>query len=123
MAFFKDDIITEKKEVKDTKTPGIKDLVSGNIITKEAISKQIPYIVFIAFIGILYIGNRYHAEKIVRDTAKLQKQVKELRSESLSAAAELMFISKQSEVIKLVNEKGMTLEQSVVPPKIVEFEE
>ena len=53
MAFFKDDIITEKKEVKDTKTPGIKDLVSGNIITKEAISKQIPYIVSIAFIGIL----------------------------------------------------------------------
>ena len=123
MAFFKDDIITEKKEVKDTKTPGIKDLVSGNLITKEAISKQIPFIVFVAFIGILYIGNRYHAEKIVRDTAKLQKQVKELRSESLSAAAELMFISKQSEVIKLVNEKGMTLEQSVVPPKIVEFEE
>lgn len=32
-------------------------------------------------------------------------------------ASQLMYISKQSQVAKLVEEKGLGLEESVVPPK------
>ena len=42
----------------------------------------------------------------------LQKEVKELRSEAMATSAELMYLSKQSEVLKLVNEKGSWTERT-----------
>ena len=46
----------------------------------------------------------------------LQREVKDLRAESLSTSADLMYISKQSEVYRLVREKGLNLEELKTPP-------
>ncbi len=70
---------------------------------------------------LIYIGNRYHAEKVVRKTVELQNEVRELRSEAITTSAELMFISKQSEVTKLVKRKNLELEELEKPPKIIEI--
>ena len=64
----------------------------------------------------IYIGNRFHAEKITRESTKLLMEVKDLRAESLSTSADLMYISKQSEVLRLVREKGLNLEELKTPP-------
>ena len=58
-----------------------------------------------------YIGNRFHAEKITRESTRLQREVKDLRAEALSISADLMYISRQSEVYRLVKEKGLNLEE------------
>ena len=46
----------------------------------------------------------------------LEKEVRDLRFESITAAADLMFRSKQSEVIKQVRKEGLNLEESKEPP-------
>ncbi len=109
----------ESKEHKKTSLKELKDLIDGSIITRKSISKQLPFILFISFLAVLYIGNRYHAEKIIRKTDKLQVEVQDLRAESIITASELMFISKQSEVLKLVNHQNINLKESVKPPIII----
>jgi hypothetical protein len=104
----------ESKEHKKTSLKELKDLIDGSIITRKSISKQLPFILFISFLAVLYIGNRYHAEKIIRKTDKLQVEVQDLRAESIITASELMFISKQSEVLKLVNHQNINLKESVI---------
>jgi len=42
--------------------------------------------------------------------------VRELRSESMATSAELMFISRQSEVYRLVKERELNLEEMKTPP-------
>jgi hypothetical protein len=96
---------------------GIKDILNGNILNKESVTGQIPYLLFLAFLAIIYIANRYNYEKLVRQSDTLQIEVKNLRAESITTASQLMFISTQSQVSKLVDEKGLGLEESVVPPK------
>jgi hypothetical protein len=96
---------------------GIRDILNGNILSKENISEQIPYVLFLAFLATLYIGNRYRYEKLVHDGQIMQVEVKNLRAESITMASQLMYISKQSQVSRLVQEKGLGLEESVVPPK------
>jgi len=93
----------------------LREILDGTVTT-EIISRNLRFIVFIAFIAMLYIANRYHAEKLAREMSTLQAEVKELNAEAISAAAELMFISKQSEVIKLIEEKQLGLKEAVVPP-------
>ena len=103
--------------IKNTKKGSIKDFIGGNFLTSENVIKQIPYVLFLSIIAIIYIGNRYEAEKILRETIALKNEVKELRAESITTTSELMYISKQSEVAKLVEEKGLNLKEAVVPPK------
>jgi hypothetical protein len=109
----------EKKEEKTRKvTTGalLKDLMSGSTITEKIILKNLGYILMLTLLGAVYIANRFHAEKITRETTRFQKEVKDLRSESLSTSADLMYASKQSEVIRLVRERELNLEELREPP-------
>lgn len=104
----------------DPKKPGIgsfKEILDGSLLTKDVVVKQFPFFVFLVILAVTYIGNRYHSEKIVRETIVLQNELKELRYEAIASASELMFISKQSEVAKNVEKRGMGLQESTEPPK------
>ena len=46
----------------------------------------------------------------------LQNEIEELRAESITTASELIYFSKRSEVNKMINEKGLDLKESRVPP-------
>ena len=117
------EFIDEKPEKEEKpqgkKSTGIRDILTGSVLTKDSVSKQLPYILFLAFLAVFYIGNRYRYEKLVIKEKKMQTEVKNLRAESITTAAQLMFISKQTEVAKLVESKGLGLKESVVPPKVV----
>ena len=94
-----------------------RNVMDGSVLTRDGVIEQFPYILFLTLIAILYIGNRYHAEKVVRKTITIQVDLKELRAESITSASHLMFISKQSEVARLVNKKGLNLKEAVEPPR------
>jgi hypothetical protein len=96
---------------------GLKDFLTGSILTSDSVSKQFSYILFLAFLAFFYIGNRYRYEKLVKKEKTLQIEVRNLRAESITTASQLMFISKQSEVAKLCEKRGLELKESVVPPK------
>ena len=94
----------------------IKELLSGSMVSEKIILKNLGYISLITFLAAVYIGNRFHAEKITREETKLQREVKDLRAEALSTSAALIYISKQSEVYSMVREKGLNLEELKTPP-------
>jgi len=113
----------EKREEKKEANPKrvtigalLKDLISGSMVTEKIILKNLGFILMLTLLGAIYIANRFHAEKITRETTRLQKEVKDLRSESLSVSASLMYASKQSEVFRLVKEKELNLEELREPP-------
>lgn len=104
----------EGKQIK----PGsiLKELLSGSMVSEKIILKNLGYIALITLLAAIYIGNRFHAEKVTREMTRLQREVKDLRSESLSTSADLMYISKQSAVYRMVKEKGLSLEELKTPP-------
>jgi hypothetical protein len=109
---------TEKKEpIKKISTGALlKDLLSGTIVTDKLILKNLGFLFLLTFLGALYIANRFHAERITRESAKLQREVRDLRSESLSTSANLMHESNQSEVFRLVKNRDLGLEELREPP-------
>ncbi|MCC7301406.1 MAG: hypothetical protein IT233_02080 [Bacteroidia bacterium] len=94
-------------------------LFSGSFLSNEETIRQLPFIFFLAFLGLLYIGNGYYAERTVRRISKVSFELKELQSEFIISSSELMQLSKQSEVARLARPYG--IHQSTIPPgKIVE---
>jgi hypothetical protein len=99
------------------KSPGLlKELLSGSMISEKIILKNLGYVSLITMLAAVYIGNRFHAEKLTRETSRLQKEVKDLRAEALSTSADLMYLSRQSELYRMVREKGLNLEELKTPP-------
>jgi hypothetical protein len=94
----------------------LKELLSGSMISEKLILKNLGYVSLITLLLAIYIGNRFHAEKVTRETSRLQREVKDLKAESLSTSAALMYMSRQSEVYRQVREKGLNLEELKAPP-------
>lgn len=114
---FDDVKATQQPESTKRQKVGVKDFISGRILTHEMISGQMPYIIFLVALAIIYIANNYHYNNLLRTELKMRKEVKNLRAESITTAARYMSISRQSEVVKLVEEKDLGLIESRVPPK------
>lgn len=103
----------EEKE----KSLSFRDLLDGNVLTRKAVLKQSRFILLLVLIAFLSIANRNHAEKTVIHLNRLQSDVKELRARSISTSSELVRISRQSEVKRLVNTYELGLEENLEPPK------
>ncbi len=99
------------------KSLSFRDLVDGNVLTRQAVLKQGRFILLLVLIAFLSIANRNHAEKTVIRLNRLQSDVKEMRSKSISTSSELVRISRQSEVTRLVNAYELGLEENLEPPK------
>ena len=111
------EFIDHKVEQKEIRKGFLKELLDGSVLTTNLVTRQLPFLVFLTFLAVVYIGNRYNAEKVVRQTVFLQKRIKELRAESVSISAKIIDIIKQSEVSKLVSDRGLNLIESTEPPK------
>ncbi|HOK52561.1 MAG: FtsL-like putative cell division protein [Bacteroidales bacterium] len=117
------EFISPKQEEAELKKFTFKQWISGSVLAKSSFRRQLPFVIYLAFLGFLYIGNRYHAEKLTREINTLQRELDELRAESINTAAELMFFCRQSQVQKRINESGLGLSEAVAPPtKIKRYE-
>jgi cell division protein FtsL len=94
----------------------LKGLVSGTYIAEKLILNNMRYVILIAVLGIIFISNRFQAERVEREITKLEQEVRDLRAEALSASAQLGSVSRQSEVIDLVKERGLGLQELREPP-------
>ena len=91
------------------------NLFSKGAISKETATEALPFVIFLAFLGMMYIGNRHTAENNIRKIDKLSKEVKELSWDFKTLKADLMFRSKESEVMKRVDTL-LGLKVSIAPP-------
>jgi len=99
------------------KSFSIRDLLNGNVLTRKAVIKQSRFILLLVLIAFISIANRNHTEKTVIRMNRLQSDVKELRAKSITISSDLIRISRQSEVARLVDRYDLHLEENLEPPK------
>ena len=95
----------------------LRDLLDGNVLTRQTVLRQSRFILLLVLIAFLSIANRNHAEKTVITLNRLQNDVKDLRSRSITISSDLVRISRQSEVVRLVDKYELGLEENLEPPK------
>lgn len=110
------EFVNEPKEKKDDRKAKFRDVLDGSLLTRENVIRQLPFVLFLTLLLVIYIGNRYHAERVIRKTLNLQTELKELRARSISTASELEYLSNQTQVARLVEQKNLGLRYSEKPP-------
>lgn len=83
----------------------------------QSIVKQVPFFLFLAVLAVMYIYNGHYADKTVRNINRTAKEVKELQYEYKTVKSEVMFRSKQSELVKAVEPLG--LKELTISPVVI----
>jgi hypothetical protein len=107
----------EEKAKNSKKKSGVKSFIGGTILTDDRVTRQLPFILFLAAMGILLITNRNWAERTIRQVEVIQDTLDDLRSESITLSAKLMDASRPSEVLKKVKKAGVDLQEPIAPLK------
>jgi len=84
------------------------------LIYQKWIVKNIPFFLFLAILTIMYIANGHYADKTIRKINALEKHLKEMEYEFKTAKRNVIFRSKESELVKAVEPLG--LKELVTPP-------
>jgi Bacteriodetes cell division protein (FtsL-like) len=87
------------------------------LLNYQWIVKNIPYFLFLSVLAVLYIYNGHYSDNTVKDINKTSKELKELQYEYKSLKSEVMFRSKQSELVKAV--APLNLKELVQPPMVL----
>jgi len=98
-------------------TFSFREIINGDIFAHEQLMKNLWYILFVVFLTVVYIYNKYKTENVLIEIIKTQSVVKELRAYSISNANELMSLSKESEVVRLIEENGLNIKELKMPPE------
>lgn len=91
------------------------DIFTGDFLTREFITKQFGLLFLIGAMFLIYINAGYRSEKQHNKIIILQNQLQDLRYEYLTLSAELVEMSRQSNVSAQLKENGSQIKESSVP--------
>jgi len=111
--------IKGSEDFSDIKSSTARDILNGNILTKKFFKKQYGLLAMIAVLALLYVDNRYYCETQLLKEIRLKKEILDLKYEALTLSADLMTISRQSNVLNNVNSSGLKLIETYTPPIVI----
>jgi hypothetical protein len=116
-----EELVVEEKSKREIPDNFFTQFFTKRFISSEKATNALPFVLFLAFLGMVYIGNMHLAEKTIRDIDDLTKEVKERGWDFKTTKAEMAFKSTLTEVAKRADTIG--IRQSVEPPKKITVKE
>ncbi len=90
-------------------------LLDGQLLGGKNAGQWLPFVFFLAFLGLVYIGNSYITEKKIRKIQRINTHLQELKFDHIDTKKRLIKKSLASEVAKKVEKYG--IKPSVSPPE------
>ena len=109
----------QKEEIRPVRKPGkmtrgIQNIIGGDLLSNQAVLRNLPFLIFLAILAMFYIGNTYYSEKTFKQIEKIKNELKELRYQSITAKAKMLDVCKQTEIAKKVELLG--IKGTTTPP-------
>lgn len=89
------------------------DVMGGAMFSKESVVRLFPFILYVVFLLMLYITNTYIAEDMSREISRLKRQAEDRHVEYIYLKSEITTITQQSNLVRLLEKKG--IKESVTP--------
>ena len=91
------------------------NILKGKFLVSDGAFKNWRFIIFLSVLALIMIASSHSADKKVHRIARLNDDVKELKSEYLDVRMILMRSKMESKIISAMAEQG--LQPSITPPK------
>jgi len=91
------------------------DILKGKFLIADDAMKNWRMLLFLSFLAIIMIASSHNAESKVHEIAKLNNEVRELRTQFVDGRTELMRLKMESSVIQKMTKKG--IKRPTKPPQ------
>ncbi|PKV49677.1 MULTISPECIES: FtsL-like putative cell division protein [unclassified Aquimarina] len=85
----------------------IYDILKGKFLIADDAMKNWRMLLFLSFLAIIMIASSHNAESKVHEIARLNNEVRELRTHFVDGKTELMRLKMESSIIKKMTQKGL----------------
>ncbi len=111
--------VSPKSEKTSTAGVGVRNSIRafGEYLSYGWIVKNIGFFLFLSALAVLYIANGHMADNRIRKINETAKKLKDLQYEYKTIKSEMMFRSRESELVKAAEPLGLRLD-SVSPLRI-----
>lgn len=92
------------------------EIFDGSFMTKDALKRNFKLILLLVACIFIYISNHYAVIMNLSEIDSLQKELTDVKYETLIISSQLMRESRQSFVREMVTARGLDLEDSTIPP-------
>jgi hypothetical protein len=96
----------------------VRSVLGGYILTREKVTRLLPFLIYITLIGLLYIFNANVSVKTIIEINQIKKQNEELRFDFVTTKAKLMQSTRQSALSHRLEARGI-YEAKIPPRKII----
>lgn len=93
------------------------NIIKGKFLVSDDALKNWRFIIFLSFLALVMIASSHNADKKVHQIAKLNNEVKELKSEYVDVRMKLMQCKMESKIINAMVKRGLILSETA-PQKI-----
>ncbi len=93
------------------------NIIKGKFLVSDDAFKNWRFIIFLSLLALVMIASSHQADKKVHQIAKLNNDVKELKSEYVDVRMRLMQAKMETKIIKAMENRG--LYPSETPPQKV----
>ena len=98
----------------------LRKILGGDLLTTQAIRRQIWLIMLVVFIVIIYISNRYCVQKDLIEIDNLQTELQNAKYRALSTSSQYTEKSRESHILEMLkNNKDSVLKIASQPPYII----
>ncbi|MEJ7827051.1 MAG: FtsL-like putative cell division protein, partial [Segetibacter sp.] len=95
--------------------------VIGEMLNYKWIVKNTAFFLFLAVLAVLYIANGHMADNQIRKISETGRQLKDLQYEYKTIKSEVMFKSRESEMVKAAAPLGLVID-TISPFRIKKVE-
>ncbi|WP_103864700.1 FtsL-like putative cell division protein [Aquimarina sp. I32.4] len=85
----------------------IYDILKGKFLIADDAMKNWRMLLFLSFLAIIMIASSHNAESKVHEIARLNNEVRELRTHFVDGKTELMRLKMESSIVKKMMQKGL----------------
>lgn len=96
-----------------------KSFLGGDLLGSRFFQRQVIFILFVAFLMIVYTGNRYSSQQEIITIDSLKEQLQRERYNVLTQSSELLNLSRQSNIERTLRANG---DSAIVNPTTPPYE-
>ena len=103
----------KKNSAAATGRKATRGFVQGRIFSLEFFKRNWVYVVFVVAMALAYVGNKFACQRSIQELLTLKTDLANAQSDLVSSSAKYNSMIRESEMVKLMNEKHLGL----VPPQ------
>lgn len=94
------------------------NLIKGKFLVSDDAFKNWRFIIYLSVLALIMIASSHQADKKVHEIARLNNEVKELKSEYVDVRMKLMQTKLETKIIRAMEKRGL-FPSEIPPQKII----